>query len=248
MVQGPPTEFQIGVHVRVQNHALDQAVRAKGWTRAEFAKHLGIPTPTVYSYLNFRGFPSLVRRTQISVLLEVHEDILFPEELSGTRLKKQPDAIVIGAAEARTMIGEEGAQPNTLGLPEVVSKALKTLPDRYRFVMRHLYGLEGESEKTGKQVGALLGVSAGRVWEIKGSALKALRHRSMIRKFVDYCGAPSSEGYERRKKKEQREEEEEAEKERRSQWLTRNGYLGSPPYSRFSKAWKDYLRFASNKR
>ena len=72
---------------------------------------------------------------------------------------------------------------------QALTKSLSTLSPKEEQVIRYLYGLDGEEEKTLIEVGELFGVSHSRVGQIRDKALRKLRHPTRVgiseHKFFD---------------------------------------------------------------
>ncbi len=63
-------------------------------------------------------------------------------------------------------------------MSEAISGALATLPEREAMVLRHYFGLDGETPKPMVEIGGLMGVTRERVRQIKEIALERLRNHA----------------------------------------------------------------------
>jgi|GEM_PF-2585087 len=76
--------------------------------------------------------------------------------------------------------------PMPKGIEKEVEEALQSLTSRERFVTRHLSGFVGP-RKTLSEVGALLELSRERIRQIEAKALRKLRARTGLKKFLGVC-------------------------------------------------------------
>ncbi len=121
-----------------------------------------------------------------------------------------PEEIEIAAAAARPPVSLEGpvadaddAQvmdylPDTMSpspedaalgraLADAISDALAALPGREAMVLRHYFGLDGETPKPMEEIGGIIGVTRERVRQIKESALCQLRADSHARRLETFA-------------------------------------------------------------
>ena len=181
----PPAAFRVGVKVRVFNAALDAAIRAKGWQRTEAALELGISLNTLYQYLRFRTYPvDDEQRLKFACVLGVPDDVLFPEEISGVRLLKQPEPLTFTRQEAieAGLVADGQLQldeiVNRVSARETIQEALETLRPREVKVLTDRFGLNGKAPMTLGAAGAGIGVSRERTRQIEAKALRKMRHPS----------------------------------------------------------------------
>jgi len=71
-------------------------------------------------------------------------------------------------------------------LREQLSTALDSLSPRERRVIEMRFGLDSQSGRTLREIGAELGLTKERIRQIEGEALRKLRHPSRSRKLIDY--------------------------------------------------------------
>ena len=88
-----PEEFRVGIKVRVFNFALDHAIKANGWTRKEAAAALGVTYITLCRWLAFKSYPREAKVLEVAQVLGVWREVLFPEEIKGLRITKQPEPL-----------------------------------------------------------------------------------------------------------------------------------------------------------
>ena len=88
-----PEEFRVGIKVRVFNFALDYAIKANGWTRKEAAAALGVTYITLCRWLAFKSYPREAKVLEVAQVLGVWREVLFPEEIKGLRITKQPEPL-----------------------------------------------------------------------------------------------------------------------------------------------------------
>lgn len=70
-------------------------------------------------------------------------------------------------------------------LSAVLHRALNSLTSRKREVLKERFGLEDGRPKTQREVGGMLGVSAGRIYEIESEACWALRHPRLAKEILE---------------------------------------------------------------
>ena len=187
----PPTEFRVGMKTRFFNWSLDRAIRAQGWTRNQAAAELGIGLPTLYNWLAFSNYPRADKALEVAVVLGVSDEILFPEEIKGFRITKQPEPISFGRDEALELgMLSQDVDPEELAiqgeLADGINKVMQTITDREKLVLTLRFGLDGGEAKRLVDVGAILGVSRERIRQIEDKALRKLRHPSRAWKLRDY--------------------------------------------------------------
>ena len=72
-------------------------------------------------------------------------------------------------------------------MSDAISVALTTLPSREALVLRHYFGLDGETPKPMVEIGALIGITRERVRQIKEVALDRLRNHAEARRLETFA-------------------------------------------------------------
>jgi len=178
-----PDEFRVGMTVRVFNWSLDRAIKAKGWKRLEAAQACGVALQTLYRWLAFKSYPLANTRIDVSIVLGVAQEIIFPESIEGFRITTQPEALSFGKEEAVALgLCSQEVDPEQVAiqasLPGVMAEAMQGLREREKLVLKLRFGLEGEEPLTLMDIGAMLGVNRERIRQIEAKALSKLRHPS----------------------------------------------------------------------
>jgi len=188
-----PDEFRIGVTFRVFNWSLDRAIRAKGWNRREAAAACGVHWQTLSKWLGFQSYPREAKALEVAVVLGVSDEILFPAEIKGFRITKQPEPVSFGKEEALAfgMLSQE-IDPERVAiqgsLTDAIKEAMQGLREREKLVLKLRFGLEGEEALTLTDVAAVVGVTRERIRQIEAKALRLLRHPSRSSLLRDYVG------------------------------------------------------------
>jgi len=188
-----PEEFRVGMKVRVFNWSLDRAIKAKGWKRMEAAKACGVSLQTLFRWLAFTSYPRANKRMNVSIALGVPEDIIFPEEIEGLRITKQPEAVSFGREEALALgLCSQEVDPEQVAiqasLQGAMAEAMQGLRTKEKLVLKLRFGLEGEESLTQVEIGAILGVSHTRIQQIEATALRKLRHPHRSIPLRSYVG------------------------------------------------------------
>lgn len=72
-------------------------------------------------------------------------------------------------------------------LADAISEALASLGEREATVLRHYFGLDGETPKPMEEIGGIMGVTRERVRQIKESALCELRNHRQARRLETFA-------------------------------------------------------------
>tara|TARA_Y100000034_G_scaffold86965_1_gene104255 strand:+ start:132 stop:755 length:624 start_codon:yes stop_codon:yes gene_type:complete len=186
-----PDEFRVGMQVRVFNWSLDRAIRAKGWSRREAAAACGVHWSTLAKWLAFKSYPQFAKALEVSIVLGVSDEIIFPAEIERLRITKQPEPVSFGREEALAfgMLTQE-VDPERVAvqasLQESVQEAMQGLSERQQVVLRMRFGLDGEGSRTLSELAALFGATRERIRQIEAKALRMLRHPSRSDLLRDY--------------------------------------------------------------
>lgn len=182
--------------VTVRNNFLLTKMREKGlYTVAELARAVGIQQTSIYPYMNLRQAP-MWRHGRWSTVVQklaaffscLPED-LFPPQHIEKCLPKNKAELTVDLADVSWLL--EG--PERMALPPderiaakevstAISAALNQLTARQIQVLKLRFGLDGEGERTLREVGEIIGVSRSRVAGIEHCALRVLRaHPQAVR-------------------------------------------------------------------
>ena len=188
-----PEEFRVGIKVRIFNWSLDRAIKAKGWKRPEAAKACGVHFTTLNNWLGFKSYPKEAKALEVAVLLGVSDEILFPEEIKGFRITKQPEPVSFGREEALALgLCSQEVDPEEVAiqasLQGAMAEAMQGLREREKLVVKLRFGLEGEEALSLRDVGAILGVTSQRIRVIEATALRRIRHPSWSGPLRTYLG------------------------------------------------------------
>ena len=151
----------------------------------EAAKACGVSLNTLYWWLAFKSYPRANKRMDVSIVLGVPEDIIFPEAIEGFRITKQPEPVSFGREEALALgLCSQEVDPEQVAiqasLQESLHEAMQGLKEREKLVLRLRFGLEGEESRSLREVGVSLGVTPERIRQMEARALRKLRHPSRI--------------------------------------------------------------------
>ena len=186
-----PEEFRVGVRLRVFNWSLDRAIKAKGWNRREAAAACGVALQTLFHWLSFKSYPREAKALEVAVVLGVSDEILFPAEIRGFRITKQPEPVSFGREEALAfgMLSQE-VDPERVAIQgsvtNAIDEAMQGLSERQQVVLRMRFGLDGGGARTLSELAALFGATRERIRQIEAKALRMLRHPSRSDILRDY--------------------------------------------------------------
>ena len=185
-----PDEFRVGVKVRLFNWSLDRAIKAQGWTRKEAAAVCGVALHTLFDWLSFKAYPREAKALEVAVVLGVSDEILFPTEIRGFRITKQPEPVSFGREEALALGVLSEVNPERVALQgslqDAIDEAMQGLSERQQVVLRMRFGLDGEKARTLAELGRIFGVGRERIRQIEAKALRMLRHPSRSDILRDY--------------------------------------------------------------
>lgn len=188
----------VGLEVRPFNWRLRRAREARGWSRAELARRVGLSPTTVGRAEQLRPIGAQAR-WDMALTLGVPEDVLFPGEVDkllddGPRRIEVPIlrddmAALLGGDTKRDIDVEERGALAVLQTDALT--ALEALTGRERRVMELRCGIgEGASPMTCDEVGEVIGVTRERVRQIEARALRKLRHPTQSHPLREYVWAP----------------------------------------------------------
>ena len=192
-----PDEFRVGIKARVFNWSLDRAIKAKGWKRPEAAKACGVSLQTLFRWLAFKSYPRENTRMDVSIVLGVPEEVIFPEAIEGFRVTRQPEPVSFGKEEAVALgLCSQEVDPEQVAiqaslqdsLQDSLQEAMQGLREREKLVLRLRFGLDGEESRTLEAVGAVLGVQRERIRQIEAKALRKIRQQGRSIPLRPYLG------------------------------------------------------------
>ena len=192
------SESLVRLRLITHNARLVDARKQYGMTQPEMAQATGIHWFRVHRIETMKVVPHEDEMIKIACVLEKPIDYLFPEHLLSaievgvfSRRKVDLDAPqVISLTEAQhlRLLSDGGLEEvERKLLTESIDDVLQTLASREQFVLRQRFGFDGQ-DKTQKEVGRELGLTAAQIYQIEHKALRKLRHPSRSRMLKDYLG------------------------------------------------------------
>jgi RNA polymerase sigma factor (sigma-70 family) len=193
----------IGFQVEPFNWRLRRAREAKGWSRAELARQIGM-NPTVVGAAERLRRVSENARWKMALALGVPEDVLFPDEIDALPKDGPPQIELsmtredIRSVEAPDPHAQmiEGAERRAL--VERIGEALGTLAPRAKRVIELRFGLDGKGPRSLEEVGHEFGVSHERIRQLESEALRKLRHPSRAKPLRPFLPGGESDAPARR--------------------------------------------------
>ena len=176
--------MKITAITRYKHGELFEVLRRLGWSQADLARRSGISTTMVASIINLNRRPSQKAADAIQKAFgEAGEyfDVLeqWPETFDGIKrgaTKEEtmdiPMECLIGCREAMMIPSPSKREED--GLSDAMNAAMDSLTGREKAVIEARF-FEG---KMCHEIGRQIGVSAMRVRQIEGKALRKLRHPS----------------------------------------------------------------------
>jgi DNA-directed RNA polymerase sigma subunit (sigma70/sigma32) len=172
------TDFAVKITVR--SARLLRAMKAAGYkSQAELARAMGVSINHINGYFTFRLSPlangdwsSLAM--DISSMLHVEPEDLWPEHLRHVRMKKNSREISMTADEVQAIAAPKEFEIDRVGL----GRMLGQLAPRERKVLELRYGLDGGGERTFAEIAEEFDRSEERIRQIEAKALRRLKHRS----------------------------------------------------------------------
>jgi RNA polymerase sigma factor (sigma-70 family) len=199
----PPKDLL--VKIRLQNNRIWSLVRSK-WgniTQAELGRKAGLHPTQVGAILNFRstivtksatyrgtqnnpviGYSGLywvATVTRLADALDVPPECIFPEEFWGPKQNMYELEISTDEALALTQVHHLSKSPEDLLLEaeskRLLNSALGGLEDRYQYVLRNRYGMDGVGDKplTLTQIAKKMDVTRERVRQIELRGIEKLK-------------------------------------------------------------------------
>jgi RNA polymerase sigma factor (sigma-70 family) len=181
----------IGFQVNAFNWRLRRAREAKGWSRAELARQIGLSPGVVGDAERLRPV-SDASREKMALALGVPEDILFPGEIDKLPKDGPPQIEISLTREDVTSLAEPDANLDMIECAErqelrsQLVSAVEQLPARERRVIEQRFGLIDGQPRTGSEIAEAEGVTPVRIHQIEQRALRLLRHPSRGRALRSY--------------------------------------------------------------
>lgn len=176
------------VKVSVRNNKLISIMRENGIENmSELSRASGINYTAIHAITNLKlsaftssGEPRKVTK-QLSDYFQVLPEHLFPKEMLHSQLDKNSSELSMSFDDIQQLTSEHNSIGYTPyeddGLNEAVEQSMSnSLRAREITVLNHRFGMNGESPKTLKEVGLIMGVSGNRVRQIEDKALRKLRN------------------------------------------------------------------------
>ena len=181
--------FRLGVKVRLFNYNLDAALMRLAPSRQLQADALGIPLSRIQDWLRFKRYPKEEMRLAICIKLGVPVDSIWPEEIAGVRLEKQPEPLSFTMDEmlAYRLVQPED-NPEAIAIENdmkvQITKVLDMLTDKEAKVLTLRFGLDGSGSKTLEEVSRQTGYGT-RSWirSLETRALHKLKQPQRSRKL-----------------------------------------------------------------
>lgn len=187
--------MKIRVEARFKNENFREARILSGYeTLTRLSRETGISIGTLCGYENFKAFPKRNIK-KLEETLHCPFDYLFPKEYReavnrnlGRKVSKTFELLELPEhIQALSLPSHEEVlcQPNK---GKLLDEALKKLTDREVFVLKKLYGLDGERGQTLEEVGRQVTVTRERIRQIEAKALRKLKHPGRSRELQEAWG------------------------------------------------------------
>ena len=178
----------IGFQVDAFNWRLRRAREAKGWSRAELARQIGVTPGAVGDAEKLRRVSANVRE-RMALALGVPEDVLFPGEIDALP-KGGPPQIELSMTreDVRSAMAPDAhadmiLETERAALRDEIEAALDTLQPRQRRIVRLRFGFEDGAPRTTNELAHEFGVTPERIRQIEAAALRLLCHPSRSRQL-----------------------------------------------------------------
>lgn len=193
--------FALRLEVRVKNAELTRARESLGLSIKKAAEMMGVSYSALCGIESLKRYPSQEIQYKICDFYRnngyfmLKEDI-FPYELSGIKARKMiaekeiPKEKLISLSYINQKLlpvydtKEEGS---TEELSEAIAKAVESLREREKMIIKLRFGLDNGKPLTLKEVGKIMGLTQERIRQTEARALKNLRHPTrsrVLREFV----------------------------------------------------------------
>ena len=181
----------IGFQVDAFNWRLRRARQAKGWSRAELARQIGVSPSVVGDAEKLRRVSDAVRM-KMSLAVGIPEDVLFPGELEKLPKDGPPQLELSMTREDVTSLVERDAHRDMIenaenkDLRSHLISAIGSLPERAKRVLELRTGIVDGKRRTLGEIAEIEGVTSMRMQQIEADALRKLRRSPAIRALRDF--------------------------------------------------------------
>jgi RNA polymerase sigma factor (sigma-70 family) len=186
-------KFTLGVRRIPFNGKMRDARKTKGLSQEQLADMLGMNIAYLQKIEGIRAFPTESQALQISDILGVDAEILFPKWMKNNTIKGRSNFnyymdMEQKAFESREVL-ELTAPTTEIDLVEqedlrrVLNEVLNTLNPREKKIIEMRFGLKNEKPKTLEEVSKEFGVTRDRIRQIEARALRKLRHPSRAKEY-----------------------------------------------------------------
>lgn len=191
------SNFRVGVHRRIYNANLKDAIVVSGMTFEELSVIVFFSKQAISDIVNFRRYPTDHQKTALSVALDASEEILFPQNYDKLYEKlsiAQRDATMsvkmmeLSSQEVLSLPAPTDleAQTELMFLKDVFKSILEDLTDREQSILSMRFGLEDGIYHTLEEVGRLHGVTRERIRYIEAKALEKIKEHPLARNLEHY--------------------------------------------------------------
>lgn len=178
----------VGIHLKAFNWHLWDARRAKGLSQVQLAEDTGLPTWRIQQFEGLRRWPTESEAGELAAVLEVEEDVLFPEAL------QLRSANVASSVRFRIPLSALPApeEPDMLSAPfhdelrTILLSMLDGLTRRDAKIVRLRFGLDDGRSRTLEEIAREFGVIRERIRQIEAKALRKLRHPTYSKRLKTY--------------------------------------------------------------
>lgn len=190
----------VRLRLLTSNQRVVDARKEQGMTGEAFAAKTGIKRYRLRYIENLRVIPTEQEMVNISVVLGIPVDHLFPESLLssikegvfGRRKVELDEPQIISLAEAEKMRLSYDGEADMIEevdrklLVERLAEVLQSVNPQERKVLELRFGLGGGYSHTNEEVGRIFNLTRGRIQQIEHTALKKLKHPSRARMLKEY--------------------------------------------------------------
>lgn len=184
-------DFKIGLHRRIFNKNLKEAIDSRGLNYELLREKTGIDRGRMSQIVNFKLNPDEEKRVKIAVALETPIDELFPEKYDELYNKISPsernaelkiDFLRLDSSEALALEAPETADEEAI-VKEQHEKIENTftqfLTPKERHILKMRHGLSGGACATLEETAKFFGVTRERIRQIESKALEKLRNTNL---------------------------------------------------------------------